>query len=200
MRDPRSGAEVSGSNSSSQQGDKGHQADDRSNADGAGRSDGAATRQANAASSSQSAPGSQSPSGAMPPGQPQQSQSGSGQGQQKQNRSQSNSQNQSQESGQGQGNGSQGRRDGQDALKSARGALSLMLAVPMQDRLGGIANPGPVTSVTREGSPRAGASGQVQAQARGTLSGDAGRLEHRPMTPQERRLVRDYFRPAGSGS
>ncbi|GAB7551009.1 hypothetical protein NRB_05050 [Novosphingobium sp. 11B] len=200
MNDQRGGGEAARGNPSPSQDAGGTKASDRSNAEGAGRPDGAETRQAGASAPAPNAPGSQSSAGAMPPGQPQQSQSGSGRGQQKQNRSQSGGQNQSQDSGQGQGSGSQGRRDGQDALKSARGALSLMLAVPMQDRLAGVANPGPVTSVTRKGSPRAGASSALAAQNRGRFDGDAGRLEHRPMTPQERRLVRAYFRPAGAGS
>lgn len=119
---------------------------------------------------------------------------GSQQGQQ--NRNQQNKSDQTQP-GQGKGQGRDGQRNGEDALKRSNGVAALLLAVPMADRLGGTANPGLVSSQPQQVPPHAGASGGAVAGDRGTGSGDAGRLPHRPATPQDRRLVRDYFRPSG---
>jgi hypothetical protein len=43
----------------------------------------------------------------------------------------------------------------------------MLLAVPMEDRLGGMASPGMVDSVGRKATPHAGAAGQAVAQDRG---------------------------------
>lgn len=101
--------------------------------------------------------------------------------------------------GQGKGQGRNGQRDGQDSLKRANGIAAMLLAVPMTDRLGGTANPGLVTSQPQRVPPHAGRSGDVAAGNRGVGSGDAGSIPHRPVSAQERRIVRDYFRPRGTG-
>jgi hypothetical protein len=113
-----------------------------------------------------------------------------------QGRSQQNQSGQTQP-GQGKGQGRNGQKTGQDALKRSNGIAALLLAVPMADRLGGTANPGLVSSQPRQVPPHAGASGSAIAGDRGTGTGDTGHLPHRPATPQDRRLVRDYFRPSG---
>lgn len=127
---------------------------------------------------------------------PQTGKGSNGNQQGQQSRNQQNKSDQTQP-GQGKGQGRDGQRNGSDALKRANGVAALLLAVPMADRLGGTANPGLVSSQPQQVPPHAGASGNGVAGDRGIGSGDAGHLPHRPATPQERRLVRDYFRPSG---
>lgn len=96
--------------------------------------------------------------------------------------------------GQGDGQGQNGQRGGGvDALKKSRGVSGLLLAVPMQDRLVGTLNDGPVESITRRGTPRAAPRAAADAAARGTGAGTVGRIPRRAPTAQERRLLETYF-------
>lgn len=98
-------------------------------------------------------------------------------------------------------NGQQGsnRGNGQEGLKRARGSSSLMLAVPMEDRVVGTVNAGRVSSTTRNAPPHAMPAGTVAAQARGAGTAQAGRVLHRPRTAEEQRLLERYFRREGVG-
>lgn len=105
-------------------------------------------------------------------------------------------------SGQGSNrNGQQGssRGNGQEGMKRARGSSSLMLAVPMEDRVVGTVNAGRVSSTTRNAPPHAMPAGTVAAQARGAGTAQAGRVLHRPRTAEEQRLLERYFRREGVG-
>lgn len=98
------------------------------------------------------------------------------------------------------GNNSQqgsNRGTGQEGIKRARGSSSLMLAVPMEDRVIGTVNAGSVSSTTRNAPPRAMSSGIVAAQSRGNGQAQAGRILHGPRTVQEDRMLERYFRRAG---
>ncbi|MEH3036626.1 MAG: hypothetical protein PGN23_09105 [Sphingomonas adhaesiva] len=98
-------------------------------------------------------------------------------------------------------NSSQGsnRGTGQEGLKRARGSSSLLLAVPMEDRVIGTINAGSVAASTRRAPPRSMAAGTVAAQSRGAGAPQVGRILHRPRTVQEDRMLEGYFRRAGVG-
>ncbi|MEG3090252.1 hypothetical protein [Sphingomonas sp. PB1R3] len=116
------------------------------------------------------------------------------------NRQQSGQQSQgSGSSGRANNNGQQGsnRGDGQEGAKRARGSSSLMLAVPMEDRVIGTVNAGAVSSTTRNAPPRAMASGTVAAQARGAGQGPGAALPERTRSVQEDRLLERYFARTG---
>lgn len=139
------------------------------------------------------APGSAAPS---TPRRPQQSSEGSQQGQQ--SRSRKGEEGGASQPGQGNGQGQNGQRSGSDeALKKSRGLSGLLLAVPMQDRLTGTINDGPVESITRRGTPRPAAAGAAATGARGAAGGAVGRIPHRPATAQERRMLEAYFARGG---
>ena len=152
------------------------------------------------------APGGQSsgarqnaPSAARP--QPQDSGSGqsqSGEGQQP-GRSRRGDQNQSgreQGGGQGENGGQSGPETG---LKKGRGVSSLMLATPMQDRLGGMASPGRIRTTTRDGAPQPLPANGVRAQDRGMARGEAARTAPLAASAQEQRATRDYFNARNGG-
>jgi hypothetical protein len=170
---------------------------DRANADRAvpdkeATRPGGNTAQPNGASAAQQA--SASPLASQQ--RPQSSKGSNGNQPNPQNRSQENNPDQTQP-GRGNAQGRNGQRNGQDALKRSSGIAALLLAVPMADRLTGTANPGLVSSQPRQVPPHAGAAEAVAAGDRGIGAGNAGRIPHRPATPQEKRLVRDYFRASG---
>lgn len=98
-------------------------------------------------------------------------------------------------------NGRQGtsRGDGAEGIKRARGSSSLMLAVPMEDRVIGTINAGSVSTTTRNAPPRANASGLVVAQSRGTGQGPGRQVPERARSTQEDRLLERYFARAGVG-
>lgn len=186
-----------GAQDDTSQNPKGNAADTRIDAERSGTADSRGARQSSTGRHNEGSSGSQSPSSSPLGAQrPNDSKNNGGQGQQK--RSEQSQPGQGQQSGQNKsdGNDSQGQRYGQDALKISRGSSAMLLAVPMEDRLGGMASPGMVDSVGRKATPHAGASGQTSAQDRGRAQGDTGRLGHRPLTPEERRLMQDYFHPA----
>lgn len=89
------------------------------------------------------------------------------------------------------------RGNGTEGAKRARGSTTLMLAVPMQDRLIGTVNAGAVSSTTRAAPPRTMAAGLVTAQDRGAGRGQAGRIRHGGRSAQEDRVLETYFRRAG---
>lgn len=119
---------------------------------------------------------------------------------------QSGSRNRSASGQQSSGPGSQGntpsgegsnRGNGQEGVKRARGAASLLLAVPMEDRVIGTVNAGSIAVTTRDAPPRSMASGVVAAQSRGSGAPQAGTIPHRPRTVQEDRMLERYFHRAG---
>jgi hypothetical protein len=186
-----------GAQDGASQNPKANPADARIGAEKSGAADDRGARQSGSSHRNEGSSGSQSPSSSPLGAQrPNDSKSNNGQGQQK--RSDQSQPGQGQQSGQNKSdsNGDQGQRYGQDALKISRGSSAMLLAVPMEDRLGGMASPGMVDSVGRKATPHAGAAGQAVAQDRGGALGDTGRLGHRPLTPEERRLMQDYFHPA----
>lgn len=141
-----------------------------------------------------------SPSASPPPGTPGGNQDPQGSGARHRQPSGDQSQG-SGSSGRASNNGQQGsnRGSGQEGTKRARGSSSLLLAVPMQDRVIGTVNAGAVSSTTRTAPPRAMASGMVAAGGRGTGQGPAAQLPQRTRSAQEDRLLEAYFRRAGVG-
>lgn len=89
------------------------------------------------------------------------------------------------------------RGNGTEGAKRARGSTTLMLAVPMQDRLIGTVNAGAVSSTTRAAPPRTMAAGIVAAQDRGAGHGQVGHIRHGGRSAQEDRVLERYFRRAG---
>ena len=85
-------------------------------------------------------------------------------------------------------------RGGPSQHKKSRGTASLVLGVPIPDRIKGQPNPGK-TKITQERiEPRAEEGTTLDAGERGTRQGTVGRLGRPEMTPWMRRLVGDYFR------
>lgn len=140
------------------------------------------------------------PSGSPPPGKSGGSENPQGSGARRRQPSGDQSQG-SGSSGRAGNNGQQGsnRGSGEEGVKRARGSSSLLLAVPMEDRVIGTVNAGTVSSTTRDAPPRAVASAMVAAGARGTGQGPAAQLPQRARSAQEDRLLEAYFRRAGVG-
>jgi len=150
----------------------------------------------NGAAAGVSAPAGSPPAPRNPGGSQGQQSSGS------RNRQQSGQQSQgSGSSGHANNNGQQGsnRGDGQEGAKRARGSSSLMLAVPMEDRVIGTVNAGAVSSTTRNAPPRAMTAGGVAAQSRGAGQGPDASLPERTRSVQEDRLLERYFARPGVG-
>ena len=85
-------------------------------------------------------------------------------------------------------------RGGPSAPKKSRGVASLVLGVPIPDRVKGQPNPGK-TKITQERiEPREEEATSAEAGDRGMRAGPLGRLGPVEMTPWMRQLVRDYFR------
>jgi hypothetical protein len=98
----------------------------------------------------------------------------------------------------GAGGSENGRGAGDEAdAKKGRGVASLLLAVPMQDHLAGLASNGRVAVTTREGQPQAFPAQPVQAGNSGASRGDVGVVPPRGDTAHEQRLLRDYFARSG---
>lgn len=101
--------------------------------------------------------------------------------------------------GQGQGQGQNGPPGGSDSgIKRSRGLSGLLLAVPMEDRLTGTANPGPVESMSRQAPPRSLASISTTAGSRSNGGGDSGPAAHEALSAQETRMLRNYFAAPGA--
>lgn len=150
----------------------------------------------NGAAAGVSAPAGSPPAPRNPGGNQGQQSSGS------RNRQQSGQQSQgSGSSGRANNNGQQGsnRGDGQEGVKRAHGSSSLMLAVPMEDRVIGTVNAGAVSSATRNAPPRAMTAGAVAAQSRGAGRGPDASLPERTRSVQEDRLLERYFARPGVG-
>lgn len=85
-------------------------------------------------------------------------------------------------------------RGGPSAPKKSRGVASLVLGVPIPDRVKGQPNPGK-TKITQERiEPREEEPVATEAASRGTRNDPLGRLGRMDMTPWMRQMVRDYFK------
>ncbi len=84
-------------------------------------------------------------------------------------------------------------RGGPSELKKSRGTASLVLGVPIPDRVKGQPNPGK-TKITQERiEPRAEESSAIDAAARRARQAPIGHLPRRDLDPWMRTLVREYF-------
>jgi len=84
-------------------------------------------------------------------------------------------------------------RGGPSEAKKSRGTASLVLGVPIPDRVKGQPSPGK-TKITQERiEPKPEEQPAVQAGARAGRQGPAGFVEERELTPWMRTLVREYF-------
>jgi hypothetical protein len=84
-------------------------------------------------------------------------------------------------------------RGGPSELKKSRGTASLVLGVPIPDRVKGQPNPGK-TKITQERiEPRAETSSPIEAATRTARQAPIGHLQRRDLTPWMRTLVREYF-------
>ncbi len=84
-------------------------------------------------------------------------------------------------------------RGGPSEAKKSRGTASLVLGVPIPDRVKGQPNPGK-TKITQERiEPKAEDASAIEASARSPRAGPAGHLQERELTPWMRTLVREYF-------
>lgn len=100
----------------------------------------------------------------------------------------------------GNANSQQGSRggNGQQGLKRAHGTATLLLAVPMEDRVIGTANAGQVSSTTQNAAPRPMRTAPFAAGVRGDGRADSGEIGHRQRTAQEEHMLERYFRRAGT--
>ncbi len=84
-------------------------------------------------------------------------------------------------------------RGGPSEAKKSRGTASLVLGVPIPDRIKGQPNPGK-TKITQERiEPKAEESSSIEAGSRQERSAPAGNVHERELTPWMRTLVREYF-------
>jgi hypothetical protein len=84
-------------------------------------------------------------------------------------------------------------RGGPSEAKKSRGTASLVLGVPIPDRVKGQPNPGK-TKITQERiEPKAEESSAIEASPRRAREAAAGHLQERELTPWMRTLVREYF-------
>ncbi len=84
-------------------------------------------------------------------------------------------------------------RGGPSEAKKSRGTASLVLGVPIPDRVKGQPNPGK-TKITQERiEPKAEESSGLEATPRRARDAAAGHLQERELTPWMRTLVREYF-------
>lgn len=134
---------------------------------------------------------------------PQQAQDGSGQPQSGEGQQPGRSRRGDQSQANGQQSGGQGENGSQSGPeggpKKGRGVSSLILATPMQDRLGGMASPGRTRTTTRDGEPQPLPAAGVTAQDRRAASGRAERTAVQAMSVQEQRVTRDYFNARNGG-
>ncbi len=84
-------------------------------------------------------------------------------------------------------------RGGPSEAKKSRGTASLVLGVPIPDRVKGQPNPGK-TKITQERiEPKAEESAAIEASARKSRQTPAGNVQERELTPWMRTLIREYF-------
>jgi hypothetical protein len=84
-------------------------------------------------------------------------------------------------------------RGGPSQPKKSRGTASLVLGVPIPDRVKGQPNPGK-TKITQERvQPKAESAGSVNAESRLVRATPGSALQRQPLAPWMRSLVRDYF-------
>ena len=84
-------------------------------------------------------------------------------------------------------------RGGPSEMKKSRGTASLVLGVPIPDRVKGQPNPGK-TKITQERiEPRAEETSNLDAEARRPREEPIGPLRRRELAPWMRTLVREYF-------
>ena len=113
---------------------------------------------------------------------------------------QSRSQQSSGSGGEGRNNGGRqgsNRSSGQEGVKRARGLSSMMLGVPMEDRVIGTVNSGQVSTTLRDAAPRAIPAGTVAAGSRGRGQAMIGAVDRAPRTAQEDRVLERYFKREG---
>jgi len=84
-------------------------------------------------------------------------------------------------------------RGGPSGQKKSRGVASLVLGVPIPDRVNGQPNKGRIRITQQRITPEIEESERVPAQGRTTLNGPVGPLHHPELEPWLRNLVRNYF-------
>ena len=84
-------------------------------------------------------------------------------------------------------------RGGPGAQKKSRGVASLVLGVPIPDRITGQPNKGRTRITQQRITPEAEDTDQVQAQNRGTRTGSSGPVARPEMAPWLQDVIRKYF-------
>ncbi|MEM7518846.1 MAG: hypothetical protein AAF368_18230, partial [Planctomycetota bacterium] len=84
-------------------------------------------------------------------------------------------------------------RGGPSEAKKSRGTASLVLGVPIPDRVKGQPNPGKTKISQERIEPKAEESETVQASDRSERDAPIGVVEQRELSPWMRDLVREYF-------
>jgi hypothetical protein len=86
-----------------------------------------------------------------------------------------------------------GKGASKDALKKSRGVASMILGVPIPDRVVGLPNPGLVRTEQKKAASKEEPVSAVAAQDRGARTRPLGRIDHAELTTAMKALVRDYF-------
>jgi len=84
-------------------------------------------------------------------------------------------------------------RGGPSGQKKSRGVASLVLGVPIPDRVNGQPNKGRIRITQQRITPELEQSDAVNAQDRSNLSGPVGSLHHPQLEPWLQNLVREFF-------
>ncbi|MEL1263055.1 hypothetical protein [Pseudoxanthomonas putridarboris] len=91
-------------------------------------------------------------------------------------------------------------RSGAGGVKKTRGVPSMILGVPIPDRVRGMPSPGNST-ITRESTkPSTEALSPIEAQQQRERERPAGDIEHPTLLPWMQMMIRDYFNPETSRS
>jgi len=98
--------------------------------------------------------------------------------------------------GNGQSSGGQpgkGQSTGKQGLKKSRGVASMILGVPMEDKIKGTANQGRSKKTQQKSKPSQQSVTTVTAQDRTTRVNPIGYIEHPELSAPMKAIVRDYF-------
>lgn len=89
---------------------------------------------------------------------------------------------------------------GVDPIKKSRGVASLMLGVPLPDRIKGQAREGYIKKTQEKSDPKAEKAAMQNAGGRTERSGKIDPISHPVMTPAMQRIVQKYFETIGQYS
>jgi hypothetical protein len=86
-----------------------------------------------------------------------------------------------------------GMRGGKSGLKKSRGVASMILGVPIPDRIKGIPNKGRSKMVQEKTNPKQEGAEVVDAEQRLARNAELGEIETPEVSPWLQTIIKDYF-------